>query len=243
MRAIQRQRDTFAYREAFAPQDNSFLAKIAKAVANDDIGIDDLHKVFSDYVRKGQPINPETGRPHTPESAIRDWPSGVVPFIQATRPDLPFERYKYEPHTRGLDEYQDAPSLIEKLVALHTREKYGTETMYRRQREFEQQARTLAQDLEGQTARGMGVRSDGTFGPMPVFMGNGDRPDGSFGPKYIYPMPDGTQLWHFPDRPFEPGQAPPPPPANPQGLQPNSPVQTDRATPVIGDHPFQTTPR
>ena len=84
-------------------------------------------------------------------------------------PSLPYERYRYEPHTRGLDEFNNVPSTIAKLIALHTREKYGVTTMYNRLKndEISQQAQTMAKDLNTQFSRGYGVDDNGKFVQMP----------------------------------------------------------------------------
>jgi hypothetical protein len=144
---------------------NIFNEKVA---ATDEPSLDSLQQSFRDFILTRKPIDPDTGQPHTPESGIKNWLTGVVPFVQAVHPDLPYERYRYEPHTRGLDDFHDIPATIEKLMALHTREKYGTETLLKRIQndEIRQQSQTWAKDLESQFAKGYGM-DNGKLVPMP----------------------------------------------------------------------------
>jgi len=145
---------------------NIFNEKVAAAL--DEPSLDSLQQSFRDFIIKRKPINPHTGQPHTPETAITDWLSGVVPFIQAVHPNLPYERYRYEPHTQGVNDLHDIPATIEKLIALHTREKYGNEMLLRRIRsdEIRQQSQTMTKDLENQFSKGYGV-DNGKLVPMP----------------------------------------------------------------------------
>lgn len=135
-----------------------------------------LRQTFDEYITKNPPWDPKNNRPHTPDTAIQDWVTGVTPFLQAVYPSVPFERYQFEPHTRGLDEYNDVGELLKAVMALHTQAKYNTTTLLNRidqddlaeaMKKSEAQAETLRRDLENQFAQGRGVRADGTFGVMP----------------------------------------------------------------------------
>ncbi len=94
--------------------------------------LDRLRQTFDEYITKNPPWDPKSNRPHTPDTAIQDWLTGVTPFLQAVHPHVPFERYKFEPHTRGLDEFNDVGELLKAVIALHTRAKYNTTTLYNR---------------------------------------------------------------------------------------------------------------
>ena len=149
---------------------NASLNQILRIAASGDTNLDDLFDAVNKFIMERKPINPETRKPHTPETAWKNWLTGIVPFIQAVHPDLPYERYRYEPHTRSLDEYSDVPATIAKLVALHTREKYGVTTMYNRLKndEIQQMAKTLTTDTNNLFAKGYGVNDQGNLVLMPT---------------------------------------------------------------------------
>lgn len=149
---------------------NASLNQILRIAASGDTNLDDLFDAVNKFIVERKPINPETRKPHTPETAWKNWLTGIVPFIQAVHPDLPYERYRYEPHTRSLDEYSDVPATIAKLVALHTREKYGVTTMYNRLKndEIQQMAKTLTTDTNNLFAKGYGVNDQGNLVLMPT---------------------------------------------------------------------------
>lgn len=140
----------------------------AKTWDETNLDLDELYDHFNQFVLDKQPINPDTGQPHTPETALKNWLTGVVPYIQTFHPSLPTERYQFEPHTRSLDDFQDVPDTIFKLIALHTREKYGKTTFYNlwKKHELQQMADTWTRNLETEFGKGNGIRPDGTFGPL-----------------------------------------------------------------------------
>lgn len=183
---IQRQRDTFAYRfdeerqrtAAIFPSPiryaRTFLAEEMAPIAEadrKDLTLDKMRDTFNDFIVKRQPVNPATGQPHTPETAIRDWQTGVIPFIQSVLPGIPFERYRYNPHTRGLNDFNDVDDLTEKLIALHSQAR-GWGALYRSVSEKEKQkqkemAHTWSRDLQNQFSKGYGINDQGKLVQMP----------------------------------------------------------------------------
>lgn len=146
------------------------MAPIAEADRK-DLTLDKMRDTFNDFIIKRQPVNPATGQPHTPETAIRDWQTGVIPFIQAVLPGIPFERYRYNPHTRGLNDFNDVDELTEKLIALHSQAR-GWGALYRTVSEREklkqkEMARTWSRDLQNQFAKGYGINDQGKLVQMP----------------------------------------------------------------------------
>jgi hypothetical protein len=163
-------------RKATSPEEHQqFWQEEARRLREEEgIPLDLIENVFNDFITERKPINPMTGQPHTPETAIKHWPSGVLPFMQEVLPNATPKRLFQDasPHDRGVNDtlrdlYNDDGSLdrlTAGVVALHSRAN-GNLTLHNKITRLET-GRTLRKDMQNQFGRGNGVRPDGTFGPM-----------------------------------------------------------------------------
>lgn len=76
-------------------------------LAQQGIPIDLIKKLHENWVLTKKPINPDTGQPHTPQSARSSWVSGWVPFLEQYFPDSSTQRHMFDAvqgHNRAVDD-------------------------------------------------------------------------------------------------------------------------------------------
>ena len=157
------------------PESEAYFAERAKTFQQEHgFSLDDFQKLFNDWVIAHPPWDAASKRPHTPETAIKDWPGAVFPFLQhlsptgvTVRPD--FAEGFDNRSIRDVIRKGDIDPWVEAALALHTKAN-GFHTVYNTVMERnkgiareKEQAKSLKRDFSDSTAKGYGVDDRGNI--------------------------------------------------------------------------------
>ena len=169
------QRIASLFRKAMSPEEHQqfWQEEGNRLRESEGIDLDRLEKLHRNWVTKNPPWSPELKASHTPDTALKHWASGVVPFLQNVFPEATQHRLFSDasPHNKEIDEtLQDLirddgslDRLTAGMVALHSRAN-GNIPLYNKITRM--QTQRMRKDLQDQFGKGNGIRPDGTFGPM-----------------------------------------------------------------------------